>query len=263
MFKITKKLPTGRVVTKNVTADEYIKQGWREQGWVAPASLQKKAEDYLTDQIFDALRDQEPSYLRGLTRHYTIAKKLPNGKWATKSGIAGGDWEFGGWKNQGWIIPSWAFRDKDRNPAPKETEKAKDYYLRNIRAYQSWWHPKRTLDQANEFVKGMWFKPGPQYMNTVRTLRSYEYQPNPAYKKWQTSMLKWTRHNRKKIWKSLTTGGYQEKRQARIAALRAYKRRKAPQPFIKTKHFTMPYVDNPPTHHFTRIKYGYPGQTHY
>lgn len=263
MIKITKRLPTGRKVERDVTSDEYVKGGWREQGWVAPASLQQKAEDYLTGEIFSALRDQEPSYLRGLTRHYTIVKKLPNGKWAKTPGITGGDWEFGGWKDQGWIIPSWALRDRDPNPAPKDTEKAKDYYLRNIRYHQNWWKPKRTLDQANEFGKGMWFKPGPQYMDTIRKFQSYDYQPNPAYKKWQASMLKWTRHNRKKIWRSLTTGSFQEKRFARVAALNAYTRRKAPQPFIERKEFKIPYVDANQHGHFRRIKYGFPGQTHY
>lgn len=259
MIHVTKTLPTGRVVSRDLTKEEYVNQNWREQGWVAPASLQIEAEDKLTKKIFDALRDQEPSYLRGLTRHYTIVKKLPNGRWVKRSGITGGDWEFGGWKDQGWIIPSWAFPSEDRNPDPKDTEKAKDFYLRNIRIYQDWWKPKRTLDQAREFTRGMWFKPGPQYLDTARTLRSYEYEPNPAYKKWQTGMLKWVRHNRREIWNSLTTGGPLEKRQARTAALNAYTRRKAPLPFIRRKKFRSLLDRFQHRHyaHFRNTKYGY------
>ena len=234
MVKIWKTLPNGRKVERDVTDQEYITQGWREQGWVAPASLQKRAEDHITNRLFEAVREQPITYLKGLAKHYTIVKKLPNGKWAKRTNIGGFDYEFGGWKNNGWIIPSWAHRDQQRGTI--DSDKARDYYTRQIQNQQSTWQPKRTQEQAGQLLKGIWFQPGPQYLETAKQLTSGKKSINPQYMRWQTRALKWARHNRRTLWTDLTTGTVTDKRHARFRIINQYSAlRKPPQLLLTQK----------------------------
>lgn len=248
-MQIFKTLPGGRRVEREVTPQEYIEQGWREQGWVAPASVQKKAEDHLSDQLFQAISEQPLDYLRGLAKHYTIVKKLPNGKWAKKTNIGGYDYEFGGWKNNGWVIPSWAHAPPPKDE-PKDTARARAYYTRQIKYTQSAWKPKRTTEQAAQFLKGTWLLPGKDLLNYATQLRSSDKYVNPAYMKWQTRALKWARHNKRTTWKHLTTGTPIDKRHARFAIIRQFQqRRPAPKLLLttKTKRYHG-YIDIPRGH---------------
>lgn len=261
-MKIFKTLPEGKKVEREVSAQEYIQDGWREQGWVAPASLQKQAEDYMSDQIMDAISDQPIDQLKGYAKHYTIVKKLPNGKWAKKFGVGGYDFEFGGWMNNGWIIPSWAHRGDDPK-APKDTARARAYFTRQIRETQHAWKPKRTQEQANQFLKGTWLEPGPDYMAYSTQLTSPDKEINPAYKKWQTRALKWARHNRRNLWKDLTSGTSWQKRNARYQIVHQFKqRRSAPNVLIQRRPKRYPGFIDIPYHHFRRSRW-LPGTGHY
>ena len=261
-MKIFKTLPGGRRVERDVTPQEYVQQGWREQGWVAPATLQKQAEDYLSDQIMDAISDQPIDKLRAYAKHYTIVKKLPNGKWAKIPNIGGYDYEFGGWMNNGWIIPSWAHTGRDPKE-PKDTERARLYFTRQIRETQNAWKPKRTQEQANQFLKGAWFTPGPQFMTYSKQLTSPDVELNPAYKKWQTRALKWARHNRRRLWDDLTTGTSTDRRHARFEIIRQFtQRRPPPQVLTRRKPKRYPGYIDIPYHHFRRSRW-LPGQGHY
>lgn len=261
-MKIFKTLPGGRKVERDVTPQEYIQQGWREQGWAAPATVQKQAEDHLSDQIMEALYEQPLDKLRGYAKHYTIVKKLPNGKWAKIHGIGGYDFEFGGWMNNGWIIPSWAHKDRDPRE-PKDTHRARLYFVRQIKSGQNAWKPKRTQEQAVQFLKGTWFQPGPDLMKYSAQLTSSDMEVNPAYKKWQTRALKWARHNRRRLWDDLTTGTATDKRHARFQIIRQFtQRRTPPQVLTRRKPRRYPGFIDMQRHHWRRSRW-LPGSGHY
>lgn len=234
---ITKTLPNGRTVSRKVTGTEYINGGWATQGWAAPAGLQKKAEEVFTENTRKDLMEKPMSYLSGLARKFTIAKKLPNGKWVKRSGITGGDFQNGGWKQQGWIIPNWNYSSR---PATTETTLGKTRLVDRIMHEQEWWKPKRSLDQAASYYRPyntiVMNEFGHNYNEDVRKLQTGKYQLNPTWRTWMDRAQKWIVHNRPKKWRKLQQmTGNNWRINMRDLLYQYNKRRKAPPKVVPIK----------------------------
>lgn len=236
---ITKTLPNGRTVSRNVTGEEYINGGWATQGWAAPAGLQKKAEEVFTERTRKDLMEKPMSYLSGLARTFTIAKRLPNGKWVKRTGITGGDFENSGWKQQGWIIPTWNYSSR---PARAETSIGKTRLVERIMKQQDWWKPKRSFDQAASYYRPyntiVMNEFGHNYVEDVRKLQSGKYQLNPQWRTWMDRAQKWAIHNRPKKWRQIQQlSGNDWRINMRDLLYQYNKRRKAPPKVVPIKSY--------------------------
>lgn len=196
MVKIWKLLPNGRRVERDVTPQEYMTAGWATNGWAAPSSLQKQFEKKVEDDTERELRTHSNSYLQSLLRRYTIAKKLPNGRFVHRT-VTGAEFEHEGWRTQGWFIPSYA-REKVREPL--ETKTAKDKYIDAILRTQKWWKPKRSYAQALSFYKPVSSVIGDELGHSTRDdtagLMQHTHQINPAWRDWEQKAVRWAQHNR-------------------------------------------------------------------
>lgn len=185
MVKIWKILPGGRRVERDVTPQEYMTEGWATNGWAAPSSLQTQFEKKVEDDTEKELKTHSASYLQKLVRRYKIAKKLPNGKFVHRT-VTGGEFYHGGWRTQGWFIPSYALVNRRE---PKETKTAKEGYIDTILRTQKWWKPKRSYAQALSFYTPISTVIGDELGDSTREdtqrLMQHTHEINPAWRKWE------------------------------------------------------------------------------
>lgn len=243
---IFKQLPNGKTASRQVTAQEYINDGWATQGWAAPPKLQLQAEKVQEQAITNQLRQKSNDELKALARKWTIAKKLPNGRWVTRK-IYGGEYEHEGWAQQGWIIPSYAhFADKRKaSDSPRATE----WFIRRIKAQQNWWRPKRSIDQARSYYHPMTTviqnQLGHNANDDIAKIQSGLYNPNPNWRKWLRKGHNWMEHNHRSLYRQTLHGTPQEKTKMRIALFRSYNNRvRAPPKVTPVDRLKAPFYAN-------------------
>lgn len=223
---IFKSLPNGKTVSRTVTAQEYINDGWATQGWAAPPQLQQQAEKIQERDITNQLRQKSNDELKALARKWTIAKKLPNGRWVTRK-VYGGEFENEGWAQQGWIIPSFSHFSNRR--LASNSEKATDWFIRRIKATQNWWRPKRSIDQARSYyapmTKVIQNQLGHNANDDIAKIQTGLYNPNPNWRKWLRKGHNWMEHNYRSLYRQTVQGTPQQKARARIALFRSYNNR--------------------------------------
>lgn len=223
---ISKTLPNGRRVTREVTAQEYINDGWATQGWAATPKLQKEAEKVQERAITNQLKHKSNDELKALSRKWTIAKKLPNGRWVTRK-VYGGEYENEGWKTQGWIIPSFSHYSNRR--LASNSSKATDWFIRKIKATQNWWRPKRSIDQARSYYNPMTTviqnQLGHDANADIAKIQSGLYNPNPNWRDWLRRGQRWTEHNHRRLYRQAFNGTPQQKARARINLYTSYNNR--------------------------------------
>lgn len=221
---IFKSLPNGKTASRTVTAEEYINDGWATQGWAAPPQLQQQAEKAQERAITDQLRQKSNDELKALARKWTIAKKLPNGRWVTRK-VYGGEYENEGWAQQGWIIPSFAHYTKYRRNA-SDSPKATEWFIRRIKAEQDWWRPKRSIDQARSYYTPMTKVIQNQLRHNanddIAKIQSGQYNPNPKWRNWLRKGHMWMSHNHRSLYRQTVQGTPQQKARARINLYRSY-----------------------------------------
>lgn len=202
MFTINKLLPNGKTATRTVTEEEYINDGWAKSGWAAPPTVQMRAEAAQEAQLTDELKKRPTEELRAMARKWKIVKKLPNGKWATRT-VYGGEYENDGWRSQGWIIPSYMHIENQKPPS--QSPLAKNYYIRRIKAYQDWWRPKRSFSQAQAYYAPMTkiidSELGHNAQDDIQKIQSGLYNPNPKWRDWLNRGQIWMAQRYKKLYR--------------------------------------------------------------
>lgn len=192
MVKITKTLPNGRQVSREVTPQEYIQQGWASQGWAAPAKLQTEAFNAIRQKTREDLNALPMQELAAIARTWKIVKKLPNGKWVQRK-VSGGEYIHGGWASQGWIIPKFLLESHN---TPKDTKTGRDRLLNRIRE-QEWATPKLSRDQAMRAYQTLGDTSGYLGHNPeedLDKLMTGRYRINPAFQTWRKRAAKWWAH---------------------------------------------------------------------
>lgn len=196
-MKIYKILPGGRTVERDVTREEYAQQGWADQGWAAPPAVQRAVEAQTEQTFRDEFQNTDINYLAGLARKWKIIKKLPTGKYASRT-VTGGEYTYGGWKDNGWFIPSYV--QQGIRPV-RDTPQQRALYTNAI-MQENWWRPKRSYSQAHSYYAG--------HMNTIGNelghnaaediakIQARTHRPNPGWTYWLRRGTKWLYHNRPK-----------------------------------------------------------------
>lgn len=242
MPTIFKTLPNGRTVTREVTPSEYINNGWATNGWAATSKLQELAEKVLTDRTINSLKQKSNEELRGLQRKWTIAKKLPNGRWVTRR-VYGGEYQHEGWAKQGWIIPSY-MHVTGQKPA-SNSKLARDYYIRRIINQQDWWRPKRSVDQARAFYRPMTAlinqELGHNSQEDIAKLQSGLYKPNPKWRQWLNKGQIWMAQRWKRLYRQSLKGPAGQRHATRVELYKRYNDRvRAPPKVIPVEREKLP-----------------------
>lgn len=242
MPTIFKTLPNGRTVTREVTPSEYINDGWATNGWAAPTKLQELAEKVITDRTVNSLKQKSNDELRGLQREWKIIKKLPNGQWAVRR-VYGGEFLNEGWKDQGWIIPSY-MHVTGQKPA-STSNLAKDYYIRRILNQQNWWRPKRSVDQARAFYRPMTAlinqELGHNSKEDIAKLQSGLYKPNPKWREWLNRGQIWMAQRWRKLYRQSLKGPADTRHATRVELYKRYNDRvRAPPKVIPVEREKIP-----------------------
>lgn len=217
MVKITKTLPNGRQVSREVTPQEYIQQGWATQGWAAPAKLQQEAFKEVRKATWRDLEKLPMQELAAISRTWKIVKKLPNGRWVSRR-VSGGDYLHGGWQSQGWVIPKYQL---ESHTTPKDTKMGRNRLITHIFDKQDWARQKLSRDQAKAEYRtagdtSSYLGHNPE--EDIEKLMSGRYKINPAFIAWRKRAATYWAHNYPRYIRQNLTGEYSKAHaKARIA----------------------------------------------
>lgn len=241
-MRIYKILPGGRTVERDVTEQEYAQQGWADQGWAAPPAVQRRVEAQTEQAFRDEFQNTDINYLAGLARNWRIIKKLPNGKYASRT-VTGGEYTYGGWRDNGWYIPSY---QQTHSKPVSDTQIERDKLIDAI-MQKNWWRPKRSYSQAHSYYAG--------HMNTIGNelghnaaediakIQARTHTTNPKWTYWLRRGTKWLFHNRPKaLRKALSFHGPQYRQAIRPLFMEYAKNHKAPPKVIPIKRKRIGFV---------------------
>lgn len=199
---ISKILPTGVSVTKQVTAEEWATRGWKTNGWTInnPSDrryAEKQEKDISWNRKFSSVPMTE---LRKYPLKATWFKYLPGGKRIQRHGTYG-EFRTNGWATQGWALKPGSYQGKD-NDVFKHTKNS----IKQKMMKQSWWKPKRTLEQIKQMYVPAWGTSAQTQIDDMETLRDTDYDVSDKVDSWNRNTIRWAKHTMPRYYRKLWKG---------------------------------------------------------